>query len=180
MSIGTFVSSSIQLLNDGRYDTALSLACSAIDATSAKRFPHEKHNNKRYKLFLKQNMVTVTTFGMPGIVAGGIRIKCLNIPRLKTDNEGMAGIEEIIYCIIRCGLIHQCDIEDNIEFTERTMLGDFENKFKIPYAIIMGLVMAVVLSTENKNETMPMTHTISVKDQDIDLNSLWGQVELCV
>mgnify|MGYP000288195872 CR=1 FL=1 len=178
MSIGSFISSSLDLLKAEIYDVALSLACSAVDATSAKMYPDEKYNNVRYKSFLKENMRIVTTFGMPGVSAGGIKIKCVNIPGLKTDKESMASLEDIIYHIIRCGLIHQCEIEDRIEFTEKTMLGDFENKFRIPYAIIFGLVMAVILAKVNSSENMKSSHKIEIGGKAINLNSLWGKVEL--
>lgn len=154
---------------------ALSLACSAVDATSTKMFPDEKYNNVRYKSFLQKNMRLVTTFGMPGVSAGGIRIKCVNIPELKTDKENMASLEDIIYHVIRCGLIHQCEIEDKIEFTERTMLGDFKGKFRVPYAIILGLIMAVILSKENAAESMPKSHKVYLNGKHVDLNSLWGK-----
>lgn len=174
MSIGSFVSSALTLYEDGKYDVALSLACSAVDATSEKIFPNESKNHVRYKEFLKKNMRVITTFGMPGLSASGIRIKCKNIPGIKADYEQMAGLEDIIYHIIRCGLIHQCEIEESIEFTQRTMLGDFGGKFRIPYTIIMGLLLSVILAKENKNEKMPTSHQLNFNGINIDLNSMWG------
>ncbi len=178
MSIGTFVSSSLELMDEGKYDVALSLAYSAVDATSAKCFPNLRTNNSRYKSFLKKNMRIVTTYGMPSVIAGGIKIKCINIPDLKTDDDNMAGLEDILYHVIRCGLIHQCEIEDRIEFTERTILGDFEGKFRIPFAIIFGLIMAVILSKENSSEKIPSTKEININEKNTDLNSLWGKGEI--
>ncbi len=178
MSIGTFVSSSLELTSKGKYDVALSLVCSAVDATSAKCFPEGKTNNSRYKSFLMKNMRIVTTYGMPGVSAGGIRIKCINIPDLKTDTDHMVGLEDILYHVIRCGLIYQCDIEDRIEFTERTMLGDFEGKFRIPYAIIFCLIMAVILSKENLSERVPGTKEFNVNGRNVDLNTFWGKGEI--
>ena len=60
------------------------------------------------------------------------------------------------------------------------MLGDFEEKFRIPYAIIFGLIMAVILSKENESERMPIPHKVEIKSKEIDLNSLWGKVEFSV
>lgn len=50
-------------------------------------------------------MNIISTFGMPGISAGSIRVGCKNIKELKTDNNHAAGLEDIIYHIIRCGLV---------------------------------------------------------------------------
>jgi hypothetical protein len=72
-------------------------------------------------------MKFITLFGFPGISASGIKIKCINIQDLKTDNNNMVNIENIIYHTIRCGLIHQCDISSQIEFTPYTHIGDYVN-----------------------------------------------------
>lgn len=109
MAISNFVETSLFHFNQNEFDIALALACSAVDAT-ATNSGYKGNNNEKYKRFLKDNMRIITTFGFPGISASGIRIKCINIKDLKTDNYNMVDIENIIYHIIRCGLIHQCDI----------------------------------------------------------------------
>ncbi len=176
MSIGTFVSASLELLEHEKYDAALSLACSAVDATAAKYFP-SKNNNERNKCFLKDNMGVITTFGMPGLSAGGIRIKCENIRGIKTDNECMAGLEDIIYHVIRCGLIHECEMDQRLVFTKRTQLGDFDEKFRIPSAIVLGLIMSVVLSARNSSEILPGEHYAVFNGKKYNLNELWGKKE---
>lgn len=176
MSIGTFVSASLDLLNQGRYDVALSLACSAVDATAAKIFPAES-NNARYKSFLSEHMHIVTTFGTPGLRAGGITIKCMNIPDLKTDPNGMLPLEDILYHIVRCGLVHECEIDQRLEFTERTQIGDFGEKFRIPFAVIIGLIAAVVLAKSNTKESAPGNHQILLDGKLVPINSLWGRID---
>lgn len=173
MGVGAFVSASLDSLRDGRYDVALALACSAVDAT-AKQTETASQNNVRYKSFLQKKMRIVTRFGLPGIIAGGIRIKCTTIPDLKTDHESMVGIEDIIYHIIRCGLIHQCEIDKQIDFTDETFIGDFQGKFRMPANVVYGLLMAVVLDESNKDESLDKTYYIKINDRNYDLNTLWG------
>ena len=176
MSIGTFVSASLDALNEGKYDVALSLACSTVDATAAKVFPSES-NNSRYKSFLKKNMRVVTTFGMPGFSAAGISIGCANLPGLKTNQNGVAPLEDILYHVVRCGLIHECELDQRLEFTKRTQLGDFGDKFRIPYTIVVGLLVSVILSKENRSETVTGSHGIVVNGKPIPINNLWGQID---
>lgn len=176
MSIGTFVSASLDLLNQGRYDVALSLACSAVDATAARVYP-SKNNNARYKSFLKGQMRIVTTFGTPGLSAGGIIIKCTNLPGVKTDSNGMAPLEDILYHIVRCGLIHECELDQRLEFTERTQIGDFDDRFRVPFAIIIGLLAAVVLAKPNAEETAPGSHQMPLGGKRVPLNHLWGRID---
>lgn len=117
MSIGSFVSASLDLYHADKHDVALSIACSAVDATAAKGNNEKNSNKRRYRNFIQQNMRIITTFGFPGIEAGAIRIKCTNVKDdyckdLADDKDelkykdGLVGIESIIYHTLRCGLIH--------------------------------------------------------------------------
>lgn len=176
MGIGNFVEASLEHFEQNQFDIALALASSAVDATASK-CGYKGNNNTKYKQFLKDNMQMITTFGFPGISASGIRIKCINIEDLKTDDKNMTDIENIIYHTIRCGLIHQCDISSQIEFTHETYIGDFIDKFKIPQNLVLGLLVAVVLAKCNKYESLKKTYFIlnPMTKEHISLNSLWGK-----
>jgi hypothetical protein len=152
VTIRTFIDSAVELHALGRHDVALALACAAIDATAAKAFPNVKESGRRYKSFLKRSMSVVIKFGFPGIEANSIRIKCINIPDLKKDAEGYVGIEDIIYHVVRCGLIHQCEIDSRVVFTDRTELGNFGTSFRVPKQLISGLICAVKLDRINAAE----------------------------
>lgn len=142
MSIASFVKASEVLLREGMDDVALAIACSAVDATAKKLFPR-LNNNERNKRFLRERLHTITEFGFPGLRAGGIRVRCSGVEGLKPDENGMVGIEDVIYHAVRCSLIHQCEVDSRIRFTESTVIGDFEQDFSIPCSLINGLLEAV-------------------------------------
>ena len=176
MSISNFIEASIQHFENHTYDISLALVASAVDATATKS-KYKGNNNVKYKKFLKDNMRIITTFGFPGISASAIKIKCHNIKDLKTDKNNMVNIEDIIYHTIRCGLIHQCDISNSIEFTEKTYIGDFIDTFKIPQNLVLGLIMSVVLAECNKNEKLSTNvYTIinPISQEELIINNLWG------
>lgn len=144
MSVQSFVDSAFILYENEKYNEALCLACIAIDACSAKIYPAEKVS-ERYKHFLKDHFETICKYGFPGIQASNIRIK-VNTPikSLKLDKDGYVDMEQIIYHTLRCGLVHDCNIEETIEFTEKTIIGDWnKNKFYIPKMLIWGLIAAI-------------------------------------
>lgn len=175
MSVSNFISASIITSRLGKKDVALALACSAIDGTAKKLYPLEKRNNERYKNFLKSHMRIIIVFGFPGILASSMRIKCRNIPDIKTDENGFIGIEDIIYHVIRCGLIHQCEIDDKLLLVPETSVGDFGNSFKIPENIIWGLILSAVLCEENWNERIEEKIYLSIGGKDYPVNELWGR-----
>lgn len=143
MSIQSFLKSAEILYDSAKYEEALCLVCIALDACSAKQYPN-KRNAERYKSFLKNHFSTICKYGFPGIKSRGIRIK-INIPcdTLKTDNSRYVDMEQIIYHVLRCGLVHECNIEKTIQFTDTTTIGNMNGKFYIPKDIIWGLMEAV-------------------------------------
>ncbi|MDD2493007.1 MAG: hypothetical protein PHY83_03600 [Bacilli bacterium] len=144
MSIKSFKESSLLLYENDKYLESLCIACIAIDACAAQLYPGESVTN-RNKLFLKAYFRIISKYGFPGIQASNIRIKLdANIKNLKKDEYGNVGMEQIIYHVIRCGLVHEATIDGRIQFTNQTIIGDFNSdKFFLPKAIIFGLIKAI-------------------------------------
>lgn len=143
MSVQSFINAAKILYAENFYEESLCLVCSAIDAAAAQSYPGKKVT-ERYKTFLKDHFRTITSMGFPGISADGIRIKVnTKVDSLKPDADGYVDMEQIIYHVLRCGLVHRCDIDDSIEFTDQTIIVDWNtDKFYIPKAIIWGLIAA--------------------------------------
>ena len=146
MSVQSFLESAEILYNNNKYEEALCLVCISVDACSRNQYPG-KRSSERYKLFLKDHFSTICRYGFPGIEASNIRIK-VNVPNiaLKPDSNGYVDMEQIIYHILRCSLVHECNIENNIQFTDTSIIGDWGEKFNIPRDIIFGLIEAVIES----------------------------------
>lgn len=144
MSIKTFIEAAKILAKENHYHEALCLTCIAVDACAAQIYT-DKNVTERYKLFLSQHFRTITNIGFPGISADAIRIKVnANIPNLKTDGDGYVDMEQIIYHVLRCGLVHNCEIEKSIIFSEKTMIGDWNtNEFYMPKSLMWGLIAAI-------------------------------------
>ena len=107
MSVQSFLDSAKILYDNQKYNEALCLVCIAIDSCAAQEYPNEKNAN-RYKKFLKKHFRTICEYGFPGISADNIRIK-VNVTHnaLKPDQNGYVDMEQIIYHIIRCGLVQE-------------------------------------------------------------------------
>lgn len=146
MSIQSFLESARILYDNKKYEEALCLVCAAVDACATKEEVNnkKKKNAERYKSFLKNHFSTICKYGFPGVQASIIRIK-VEVPNvaLETDENGYVDMEQIIYHVIRCGLVHECAIEKTIQFTDTTIIGDWTDRFYIPKDIILGLIAAV-------------------------------------
>jgi len=175
MGIGNFISSAIKNYKDGEYNVALSLTCSALDAT-AKKINPSLSNNERIKKFISDNMRIVSFFGLPGISCGGLRIGCDSIPEIKKDAQNRVGLEDIIYHAIRCNLIHECRPDPRIKFTAHTHIGDGKDgKFFLPSQILNGLIFSVLLQEANVEERVGFKMEIKLPNKIYDINELWGK-----
>lgn len=142
MNIKSFLESAKILYDNNKYDEALTLVCISVDACASKKY-ESKYNGEKYKKYLRDNFSIICKYGFPGIQASCIKIRNIKNVKLITDDKGFVGVEDIIYHLIRCGLVHECNIDETIELTEKTEIGSDNNKFFIPKDIILGLIASV-------------------------------------
>ena len=110
--------------------------------------------------------------------AAGIRIKVgpnLGLDPKDVDKDSYTSMEAILYTIVRCGLVHECDVETKIRFTKETQIGNFDKIFCLPAALILGLLAAVVLHPVNAAERSQLDSSIELSGRSFLLNSLWGK-----
>lgn len=135
------MSASEILLVNHHYDEALCLVCCAIDAISLKTYPAYRKVGDRFRLFLQKNFRRICEKGFPGITASSIRIKLITDIDIKKDDFGYVGIEDVIYYVLRCGLVHNCLVDSKIQFTNYTRIGNSDKKFfYLPKTLILGLI----------------------------------------
>lgn len=177
MSLINFVEKSFLNFYQEDIPVSLSLACSAVDATSKMVFPNEKYSNTRFKKYVKKYFRIISYYGFPGIIASSIKIKCTVLKDIKTDENNMVGIEDIIYYTIRCGLTHKCETDPKLKFINGTKIGEKTGIFTMPKHIVIGLLMSVILC--KKNEKMKLKNDIELKrnGETININAMWGKEE---
>ena len=106
---------------------------------------------ERYKQFVSDNFRIICEFGFPGIIAGAIKIKVnADIKSLKRDENNYVGMEQIIYHVLRCGLVHRCKIKESVKFIENTIIGAWnEDKFLLPRSLVLGLIEAAKRNSDS-------------------------------
>ena len=98
MNIDDFIISSKILLEKGQFESALCLICCAIATCANSKYRNIKGNRNRICNFSNEYMSIITQFGMPVQFYQKCKFQFgKNIKGLKTDNNGFAEIEDIIY-----------------------------------------------------------------------------------
>lgn len=102
------------LLANGRADGSLLSACTAISATSRKRYPDRKAMGDReaFTKFLGEEMRVVT--------AGAVINFNVVCPGADTNKYagGMMPLQDVLYEFVRCMLAHEGRIGENVEFAD--------------------------------------------------------------
>lgn len=126
----------------GNFETAFSLACQALDAASKMIYPNKK-SGERFKKIIDNNFDYFCKEGLPGLNCKGIVFSNSMIKSELELKRDTATLQEIIYKLIRCSLIHECTIPNNLKLTNKTLVGPKNNKFYIPVSVVLGLLSLV-------------------------------------
>ncbi|MCA9371553.1 hypothetical protein KC726_01510 [Candidatus Woesebacteria bacterium] len=178
LTIGDRIKKAIDEMEKGQIEHALTEVCIAIDITAQKISGKSRSSKSDYKKFVSNYMWLISYMGLPGIMAGTIRIK-FDHKDVKPDATGYCGVEDIVYHIIRCGLIHATGLDERIIWSDNTIIGsDEKGNLTLCNKFIWGLVGAVIFCPENKNEKIDENYWIKIDDYKFFIQELWGRVDL--
>ena len=171
MSIGKRVSETIDKMEAGDPEGALFQICAAVEVTAKKECG--RSGGPSYKEFLHSNLGLITD------IAFGFKILNLNLTynhsKLPTDSQGTAGIQDILYHVVRCGLYHEASLPGDLQFVEKSQIRSENGVLFLPSSLIYGLISAVVVAPVNAGEHAPKEGAMNFGDFPILINKLWGR-----
>jgi len=172
MSIGNRIDDAVNKVYAGDNEGALFSVCSAIEATAKKEYGAGGRSN--YKKFIHDNLELITGIAFDG---KSISTLCLGYshPELKHSKDGAYPFQDIVYHAIRCGFYHDAKMPEDIEFTSGGVISVMKGRLLLPQSLIYGLVVAIVVSPKNENETASENCMISFGDFSIPFTKLWGR-----
>lgn len=173
MAVADRVKEAIDKMNLGDPVNALIQVCLAVDATAKREYPKNKVG-ERTKKFLRNNQVFLTAF-VKLAVGGDILLQLKD----KNGEPETKKLEEVLYKLVRCALVHEASISDRIIITPDPCFGlSKDGKFILSRGLIWGMINAVIGSPANSRERAPDNYWISIGGQRISLNELWGKKDI--
>ena len=157
----------------GDAESALLSSCILVGATSRLEYPDERHDSVRYKKFLRAYVWIIGLVAFH-VVAKGYKLQCLH-PELKPLPDGTVLLEDVLYKVIRCGLIHEANIHPHVELSETTILGYANGKYIFSERLPRALLVAAMISPSNSREQLQGEYTIQVGHRSFSAQSLWGK-----
>jgi hypothetical protein len=175
MSIAKRIADAIDKMNAGDPESALMPASIAVDATASQMYPPKKKNNETYKDWLHDNLSLITKVGMGNVsITENFRF-AYSHPDIRLGDDGRCSFEQILYHVVRCGLLHGAKFPENLTFSTDGIIKMDSGKLTLGGSLINGLIAAVVVSPVNKDQTVPDNYGIIVFGKTKMLNELWGQ-----
>ena len=175
VSIGQRVQSMIEHMSKGEVELALSDICIAIDITSQKYYNEPNSSASCYKRFLKENIWMIVATGTGSLITEAVKLPFTH-KNIKSDSEGYCTLEQIIYHVMHCGLIHGTGEESKIIWNANIPLAiDEEQNLNISPNFIWGLALCVITCPVNLHERVEDYSWISMGTFKYLINDLWGK-----
>lgn len=175
VSVGNRVQSMIDHMEKNELELALSDICIAIDITSQKYYNESTSSASCYKRFLKEHMWMIIVTGMNSIIAETIKLPFKH-ENIKSDKDGYCTLEQIIYHVMRCGLIHGTGEGNKIIWNRNVPLAiDGNQNLILSPAFIWGLALCVIACPINNYEQVGDLCWISTASFKYLINDLWGK-----
>lgn len=177
ITVGDRVQAMINYMDEGKFDLALSDICIALDITSQRHYGKTLSSGERYKSFIKENIWMIVATGMNSLIAESIKLPFVH-PEIKSDADGYCTLEQIVYHVMRCGLIHDTGENNKIVWNRSVPLAiDKDGSLQLSPSFIWGLALAVITCPVNKDERVGDTCWISTMTFKYLVNDLWGRRE---
>jgi len=166
MSIADRVKESIEKYNSNDLENALIQTCIAIDGTAKNEFPQIKKNAGRFKAFVNANIDIITFFTFNT----NVFIDC---------QFGEYTIEQFVYEILRCGLLHEGELSARFRFSEPgqpVSIGG--EQWSFPKTFIFGALLAVIGASSNAKQKVDDQLSVMIMGKRSSLNDLWGHADV--
>ena len=175
ITVGARVQSMIDHMEKGELDLALSDICIALDVTSQKYYGKSSSSRTCYKDFIRENVWMIVATGMGTLITESIKLP-FSHPEIQSEADGYCTLEQIVYHVMRCGLIHGTGENNKIVWNNSVPLViDKDGNLNLSPSFIWGLALSVIACEVNKNETVKDTCWISMFGFKYLINDLWGK-----
>lgn len=180
MKVGESIRKAIDDWEIGDDESAMLHACNAVDGTARKLYP-SLHSNERFTRFLRDNYEILGPMGAPGIDLHETRFP-VNVPKPKAAG-GKPDIADVIYGIHRCTHGHGEELPDGFELIRDTAgpkrlthLYIEKGKIRLSDRIIFGLIAVAILSSVNKDQSVPNGYYVTYGESEkLMINEWWGR-----
>ena len=176
MSVSKRIEDAIDKMVAGDTESALIPVSIAVDATASQVYP-TKRNNQAYKDWLHDNLALITKVGMGNVSMENIKLK-YNHDDLHPDDEGFCSVGQILYHVVRCGLLHKAELPNTLKFSSEGTIKIEGDTLTLGSSLLNGLIVAVVVCPVNAQEKTQNNYGITIFEKTIPLNELWGKKEV--
>ncbi|WP_417273009.1 hypothetical protein [Celeribacter halophilus] len=131
----------------------------AIDATAKKRAPPNTGVGKRIKDFIGNEEGLISIIGTNNLIQG-------------MEIEGIT-FAEAIYKYGRTSVLHEGQLDPRLDFSG----GDVSigHTWSLNRDYLYGMICAVILAPENREEISPSDYRLIVSGKDWTLGTMWGE-----
>lgn len=175
ITVAQRVSHAIDSIRRGEYEFALQDAAVAIDVTAQRHYGRSRATKRDYKRFLGEYLWLIELMAL-----NGINLEESFFQNLTQTIPGVPRprFTDLLYHVVRCGLVHDTGIPSNVEFVPGRTLMLADDYIRLPAQVIWGLLAIVVFAKANSAEQSAGDYFLSYKDRQFLIRDHWGREDL--
>jgi len=168
------VTHAIDAVARGEYEFALEDAAVAIDISAQRVAAANRSSKANYKEFLERQFWLVELMALNGIaipesVFGNVEVSGI---------KGPAKFSDIIYHLVRCGLVHSTGLPASVRFEDCRGVFLADNLIVLPSQVLWGLLAAVVFAPTNAGEQSEGDYFLECAGHRFRIADSWGKEDL--
>ena len=168
--VGKRIDECLEKLKASDGENAFIQLCLAIEGTSKLAYPYIKSSATRNKQFIKDSMPFVFWSLTNGTPSTSKHFS------FQTEDGKEFLLEEVMYKLLRCSLVHEAEMPDLVAFTEWNCIANLDGKIILPFAMLEAYCWAVIANPVNQTAHLEKNHIFLPygTTTPYDLNDYWG------
>ena len=152
------ITSCLESLDSGDYESALIHLILALDKTAKKRRP-KKGVGARIRGFVEDEEYLISVLATRNSITD-VKVDGLSFP-------------QVIYKFGKSAILHEGKLDPRLTFNDRGSL-HIGAVWNLPTPYITAICICTVAAPENRDEQILQSFTAEILDSTFDLNDLWG------
>ncbi len=173
ISVADRVIHAIEAYARGEFEFALEDAAVAVDISAQRYFKKTRSSKADYKAFLNHYLWLIELMALNGIDLQNSVFSNFTIPGVQ-----VTGISDILYHVVRCGLVHSTGLPVNLAFTSGRHAVFAHEFIALPAQVIWGLLATVVFAKVNSQEVSRGDYFLSYEENRFPIRDYWGREDL--
>jgi hypothetical protein len=175
-TVGTFVQRAIDMRERGLFEKAFLAAAEALRLTIRKVTGKDELTLVDYKSFIDEHWELIEFMSFPNAKSPYLDVRYV-IKEISANPRRTYTLKEVTV-FLTTWMLRQKRMPDGMKFHAPDGFVAEDDKLFVPASMIGGMVCMVIVTPENKGESLPDEYWTHISDFKMFVSEYWGRIDL--